>query len=601
MFSIPPKPRRQPKESLVRSTIVPFTGIFLVVLSFPSVSDAAFGDTLVVAVDPDSVGDSIFSWPMDDAGDINGDGWNDVIVGDANYDAPPDVDVGRAYVYFLGPGMDDIPDLVITGSAAYQECGFDVSSAGDMNGDGRDDLAVGVQNFGGSRGRVCIFWGDSTLTGEVSVADADVKLTGEGALIERRFGWNVELMDDLNGDGLNELLVTTYTRRAYVFFGDSTLSGVVPASDADIIITGFDAGSVAQQFAASSGDFNGDDVPDIVVGNSGSNLAVGEARIFLGNPGATGQLLLTAADADMVITGEEDTPLPFFGTGVNLRGDVNGDGLDDLVVGSAGIGYPDTTESTGAIYVFHGRSSVPDSLGALDADVRIYGEDCNCGGRLGLERPQVGDQNGDGYADLLVGAHYMPDEGGGAFAGRVYLFIGGPQFLDTLTTRVLFAYEADAMWIGFPGAKLGRSKAWVPNSVPGSNGAIVLGAFVYPYPEYRRFYVIDAGQGLSPTGGPPDSHATIGAPILECRPSPFRNATLIRYELPAASAVDLGVYDVAGRLVRTLESGFRGPGAHGVRWDRNGSDGRWLPAGVYFVRLAVGGDRSAATKVVVLD
>jgi hypothetical protein len=560
-----------------------FLGLLLTALAVTA-SHADFGDTLFVAVGEQS--DDAFGWPLDCAGDIDGDGFNDLVVADYLNSAGGN-NAGRAYVYFTGPSMDSSPDIIVTGTAADQLLGTDVGSAGDFNGDGRDDLAIGANGSGNGRGRLFLFWGDSTLVGNVSAGDADLKIAGE-ALYTNRFGDIVEPMDDLNGDGLTELLTTALgyeaSSRAYVFFGDSTLSGVVQAADADIIVTGIQSIS-----AASSGDFNGDLVPDIVLGDA--DQGTGTVYLFLGDPAFTGEL--TPADADLVLTGGPGTNGDF-GAGLTLRGDLNGDGFDDLVVGAPF--WDSVGPDLGATFAFYGRAVVPGSMIAADADLTIESEIDPVGGSaLGRERPYVGDQNGDGLDDLLLGAPFYTTDR--LFEGRGYLFVGGPSLTGTIS-----AGDAQATWDGPDSlAWLGRSKAWIPNVKPGSTGAIVLGAcFYYNSSAAGRVYVIDAGEGLSAVGVEVAAPRAGGARLLACQPNPFDGTTAIRYELPAVMDVSLRVYDVAGRLVRTLESGRREPGSHAVQWGRTGPDNRRVPAGVYFVRLSAN-RFEMSRKAVVID
>ena len=116
-----------------------------------------------------------FGYSVAGAGDVNGDGYGDVIVGAYHNDAGG-TDAGRAYVHFGGPGADAVADLTLTGAAAYDQFGYSVAGAGDINGDGYDDVIVGALfNDGGAAnaGRAYVYYG-----GPGADATADLTLTG---------------------------------------------------------------------------------------------------------------------------------------------------------------------------------------------------------------------------------------------------------------------------------------------------------------------------------------------------------------------------------------------------------------------------------------
>jgi hypothetical protein len=251
-------------------------------------------------------------------------------------------------------------------------------------------------------------------------------------------------------------------------------------------------------------------------------------------------------------------------------------------------------ENEGVVFVFHGRPAPPDSLLDTDADVMIVGE--NSYHLLGQEAPEMGDTNGDGYDDLLVGSLWWPagsppDEG----KGRVYLFRCGPSLVGTIS-----ASRANVIWEGeYPYQQLGRTRSWVPNVRDGSLGAFVLGAPSYHDPsKMGKVFVIDAGLPFTSVDVSSSSHEY--ARLLPSRPNPFQDATEIRYELLTHQAVNLSVYDVGGRLVRVLESTHVGPGITSAPWDRANATGHRVQSGVYFVRLETE-SAVAAQKILVVD
>jgi hypothetical protein len=339
------------------------------------------------------------------AGDVNGDGYSDVVVGAYGNNAGG-TDAGRVYVYYGGPGVDNVADLVLTGEASPDNFGTSVSATGDVNGDGYADVIVGAPHnaaLGGSTGRAYVFYG-----GPAPDAVADLVLTGEEALSS--FGAAVSAVGDVNGDGFGDFVVGAYAYRtigrAYLFFGGPTADAVP-----DLVFTGSTAGDELGTSVSAAGDWNGDGFADVMIGSPNAFAGVrnaGAAFIYFGGPEAD-------ATPDVTLPGpaEDDQ----FGRRLALAGDVNGDGYPDVVVGA---------QSAARAYVFYGgpgADAVP--------DVTIYGG----GGTFGAAVSGAGDVRGDGFADLLVGAPL--DATGGSQAGRVYLYdfnrylIGSPNGGET--------------------------------------------------------------------------------------------------------------------------------------------------------------------------
>ena len=163
-----------------------------------------------------------FGISVSTAGDVNGDGYSDIIVGAPFNDAGGN-DAGRAYIYFGGTSMDNIADVIMTGEAADDRFGFPVSTAGDVNGDGYNDVIVGAifnDAGGNTAGRAYIYFGGTSMDNNV-----DVTMTGEAA--GDFFGISVSTAGDVNGDGYSDVIVGAYFNdaggsdagRAYIYFG----------------------------------------------------------------------------------------------------------------------------------------------------------------------------------------------------------------------------------------------------------------------------------------------------------------------------------------------------------------------------------------------
>ena len=347
------------------------------------------------------------------AGDLNNDGYDDVVVGAMNNDSGAS-NAGRAYVHFGGPGMDNVSDLVLTGEAEDNYFGSSVAGAGDLNGDGYDDLVVsapGNNAAGSNAGRAYIFRGGANMDGA-----ADVVLTGAKA--NDTFGRCVVGARDVNGDGYDDVMVGApannskgnYSGSAYIFFGGAQMD-----SQADVNFTGSTTYDWFGSTISGAGDVNGDGYDDVVVGVTQS-IAGGSGRAFVFFGGAAMDNL-----ADVTLAGEAVRDA--FGLSVSGAGDINRDGYDDVVVGAGGNDAGG--QGAGRAYIFFGGAAM-DAV----ADVTFTGEaaDDYFGGSVS----GAGDANRDGYDDVVVAA--TGNDTAGPNAGRVYVFFGGPLVNGTANT-----------------------------------------------------------------------------------------------------------------------------------------------------------------------
>jgi hypothetical protein len=349
------------------------------------------------------------------AGDVNGDGYSDVIVGARDYDSGQ-TDEGRAYVYHgSAAGLSLTPDWTAESDQAGAWFGWSVSS-GDVNGDGYSDVVVGAPYYDNGQtdqGRVYVYHG--SVTGLSLTPD----WTAESDQEDPWFGWSVSATGDVNGDGYSDVVVgachydngQTDEGRAYVYHGSATGLSLTP----DWTAESDQAGAAFGNWLSAAGDVNGDGYSDVIVGAPYyDNGQIDEGRAYVYHGSETG-LSLTPN-----WTAESDQSGAYFGTSVSAAGDVNGDGYSDVVVGA--LNYYNGQTNEGRAYVYHGSpmglSANPDWTAESDQAYAYFGNSVSA----------AGDVNGDGYSDVIVGAYRYNN--GQTDEGRAYVYHGSPMGLS---------------------------------------------------------------------------------------------------------------------------------------------------------------------------
>jgi hypothetical protein len=356
-----------------------------------------------------------FGYAVGTAGDLNGDGYDDVIVGGDQYKEF----TGRIYVYLGGSrGLDGKPAFVGTGEDVNNHYGYAVGTAGDVNGDGYDDVIAGAYHHANFRGRAYVYLGSSTGLTEF----ASFVLDGEGP--DSYFGRSVATAGDVNGDGYDDIIVGAQaydrsTGRAYLYAGGPTGLSASPAA----IITGEGPSDSFGQSVGSAGDVNGDGYDDIIVGAHSFDNGTGRIYVYAGSGSGL------EATPSFVATGGGRGDR--FGFSVGTAGDVNGDGFGDVIVGAYGVG-----EGKGSVYVYAGG---PEGLNTQAAFIET-GE--AAGNWFGHSVGTAGDLDNDGYDEIVVGARNHDGN-----TGRVYLYAGGALGLDA-TPRFVFDGPTPHSWFG---------------------------------------------------------------------------------------------------------------------------------------------------------
>jgi hypothetical protein len=358
-----------------------------------------------------------FGWSVGTAGDVNGDGYSDVIVGAPLYDGGHDNE-GQAYVYHGSPtGLTTSPNWTAESDQAGANFGYSVGTAGDVNGDGYSDVIVGAPYYDSDEtdeGLTYVYHGSAT--GLSTTAD----WTAESDQIGASFGYSVGTAGDVNGDGYSDVIVgapyydndQTDEGWAYVYQGSATglAASVAWTAESD------QAGASFGWSVGTAGDVNGDGYSDVIVGaplyNGGHD---NEGRAYFYHGSSTG--LATSHNW----TAESDQAGANFGYSVGTAGDVNGDGYSDVIV-SAPLYDSDETDE-GRAYVYHGSTTGLSTV--VDWTVESDQADAN----FGWSVRTVGDVNGDGYSDVIVGAPYYGN--GQNEEGRAYVYHGSAMGLSS--------------------------------------------------------------------------------------------------------------------------------------------------------------------------
>jgi hypothetical protein len=357
-----------------------------------------------------------FGRAVSTAGDVNGDGYADVIVGAHLYSNGQDSE-GGAWV-FLGSssGLSNASDNQDEGNQTNAMFGYSVATAGDVNGDGYADVIVGAPNFTNGEfqeGRAWVWHGSPDGISESR--DWDYEGNEENA----RFGISVATAGDVDGDGYSDVIIGAYEKTvsvtdegaALVFYGAaSTLAEEPGWTKASNKLNAFFGWSVR-----AAGDVNGDGWADIVVGApgwDGGQQREGGAWIYHGTP--------SGPDPVPAWHVESDTMNASYGHAVDTAGDVNGDGYSDVIVGAPDMDNGESGE--GLVFVYHGSSSGLGTSAAWTKDSDH--EDAQFGFSVGT----AGDVNGDGYADVIVGSPKY-SSGGEIEEGFAFVYHGSESGL----------------------------------------------------------------------------------------------------------------------------------------------------------------------------
>jgi hypothetical protein len=501
------------------------------------------------------------------AGDLNHDGAPDLAIGAHGADpAAGGVDAGAVFVLYGGAhlaaldladgasngiislsNVDGLNGFTINAPVAGDHAGM-VSSAGDLNGDHIDDLAIATNWAYGKPGKAYVVFGRDSTIGNVFPATFELSsLNGSnGFAVPGPFGTNSAAVSgiagggDVNGDGIGDLVIASWTAnvsnlvnpgQAFVIFGRASFPasfnvGALNGSNGFTINGGADDDWLGGFGADIVGDVNGDGVDDVmiavrgldsvggVVGMNGSNVG-GAVVVFGRTTTFPSKLVITSLDGSNGFAIRGVNPGDSVGT-VSGAGDVNGDGYSDMLLAST-TADPHGVTDAGQSYLVYGRSSFGTNF-ELSSLLAANGGDGSAGLVLNGFAPSgqlnvagLGDINGDGFADFRVAA-LLADVNGMTDNGQAYILYGKPSPAPVTKFYVVNDGGPDRTYeYTAAGAAIENYAVNSGNSSPRGAASTVAGDKVWVVDANKNVYVYNTSGGLlgSWAAGSLASNATV--------------------------------------------------------------------------------------------
>lgn len=390
--------------------------------------------------------------------DINGDGINDIIIGAESASPNTKIRAGKAYIIFGNNGTTTNINLsqingkngfVINGSQPEDFLGSAVSPAGDINADGINDFIIGSRfaspNLQTGAGKTYIIFGKSQgwpSQFDPNTLDGNNGFVVNGITPNEFSGSAVSKLGDINGDRVDDIIIGAPNAspngkigagRSYVVFGKPGQSqaklNLLSLNGNGFSLNGIDANEAAGT-AVTSADMNGDGINDIIIGapkaSPNNKTSAGRIYVVFGKAGTfnpTIDLSTLNGQNGFIINGINAGDKT--GEALATVPDINGDGIDDLIMGSPGAS-PDGKEFAGKVYALFGKQGTFPAivnLGDINSTTGLVWNGTEAGEEAGASVSSAGDINRDGINDLIIGAP-LASPNDKQNAGKSYVVFG---------------------------------------------------------------------------------------------------------------------------------------------------------------------------------
>ncbi len=362
------------------------------------------------------------------AGDVNGDGYSDIITGAYYYMREDGYHPGAAYLV-LGPvyGTTSLSyaDAKFVGEGIDDNAGYSVSGAGDVDNDDYDDLIIGANDPYEYTGAAYLILGPTNDT--MSLGSSDGRFIGEETIDAA--GSSVSDAGDVNGDGLGDMMIGA-TGAAYLLLGPSTGSMSLSAANSRFF-SDIDRTNISAS-VSTAGDVNADGFDDVLIGSSVSSPQVEDGVVYLElGPVNSGDNYISDADIKFSLSDVDDS-YDYLRYSVSTAGDMDGDGSDDVLIGSS-------DSVVGSTYVFLGP--ITGNRETFAADATLLGEDYE--DHSGWAVSTAGDVNADGLDDIIIGEDNVSGD------GAAYLLLSPVSgTLELSNSNAIFSDEENGIFAG---------------------------------------------------------------------------------------------------------------------------------------------------------